>query len=83
MSVLLAGYAGEVPEKVRAIIERSSARVMQMIELISNIMDLSRLEAGQLVSEMKETSLEPPIKNALEVVAGEAEQKKITLNHQG
>ena len=82
MSVLLAGYAGEVPEKVRTIIERSSARVMQMIELISNVMDLSRLEAGQLVSEMKESSLEPAIKNALEVVAVEAEQKKIILKQE-
>ena len=82
MSVLLAGYAGEVTDKVRNIIERSSARVMQMIELISNIMDLSGLEAGQLVSEMKEASLEPGIKNSLEVVAGEADQKGITLKQE-
>lgn len=82
MAVLLAGYAGEVPDKVRNIIERSSARVMQMIELISNIMDLSRLEAGQLVSDMKEASLEPVIKNSLEVVAGEADQKGITLKQE-
>ncbi len=79
MAVVLEGYAGEIPDKVLKILKRSSTRVMQMIELISNIMDLSRLEAGQLISELKETSMESVIKNSLEVVAVEAQQKEIAL----
>ncbi len=79
MAVVLEGYAGEIPDKVLKILKRSSTRVMQMIELISNIMDLSRLEAGQLMGELKETSMESVIKNSLEVVAVEAQQKEIAL----
>jgi signal transduction histidine kinase len=82
MAVLLGGYAGELPENVRNIIERSSLRAMQMIELISDIMDVSRLEARQLIWEMKETHLEPVIKDSLEVVASEAAQKGIELKQQ-
>jgi len=79
MAVVLEGYAGEIPDKVLKILKRSSTRVMQMIELISNIMDLSRLEAGQLMSELRETGMESVIKNSLEVVAVEAQQKEIAL----
>ncbi|MBU2009621.1 MAG: GAF domain-containing sensor histidine kinase [Chloroflexi bacterium] len=79
MGVVLEGYAGEIPDKVLKILKRSSTRVMQMIELISNIMDLSRLEAGQLMDELKETDMESVIKNSLEVVAVEAQQKEIAL----
>jgi len=82
MSVLLGGYAGELPEKARNIIMRSSLRTMQMIELISDIMDVSRLEAGRLIGEMKETHLEPVIKNSLDVVVSEAAQKRIEIKQQ-
>lgn len=82
MAVLLEGYAGELPPESRKIVERSSVRALEMIELISDIMDVSRLEAGQLIREMKETPLEPVIKSSLEVVASQAAQKGIDIKQE-
>lgn len=82
MAVLLDSYAGELPGRIRNIVERSSIRLLQMIDLISDIMDVSRLEAGQLIQELKETPLEPVIKNSLEIVTNEAERKRIELKQE-
>ncbi|MCL0039091.1 hypothetical protein M1O16_04000 [Dehalococcoidia bacterium] len=38
-------------------IERSSVRIDGLLELISDLLDISRIEMGQVVQEMKEVSL--------------------------
>ncbi|MCL0104403.1 GAF domain-containing protein [Dehalococcoidia bacterium] len=55
--VMLGGYSGELDEKQRQMIERSSVRIDGLLELISDLLDISRIEMGQVVQEMKEVSL--------------------------
>jgi len=62
--VILGGYAGEVTDKQRMMLLRSSERIQGLVNLIDDILDLSRLHAGciekELVSltELAETSIE-------------------------
>jgi len=57
LSVILGGFAGELNEKQRHMMERSSQRIAELLKLISDLLDIPRIEMGQLVQEMKETSL--------------------------
>ncbi|MBL7209609.1 MAG: GAF domain-containing protein [Dehalococcoidia bacterium] len=57
LSAMLGGYVGEMNEKQKHMMERSSQRIADLIRLISDMLDIPRIEMGQLVPEMKEVSL--------------------------
>ena len=57
IGVMLGGYTGELNEKQKNMLERSSHRIMELLNLISDLLDIPRIETGQLVEEMKEISL--------------------------
>ncbi|MFO8010040.1 MAG: GAF domain-containing sensor histidine kinase [Dehalococcoidia bacterium] len=77
--VMLGGYAGELNDKHRQMIERSSTRIDELLELISDLLDISRIETGQTVQEMKEVSLVELCRNPVEDAQRLAEHKKIRL----
>jgi len=78
-SVLLGGYAGELNEKQRQMIERSSLRIHGLLKLISDLLDLSRIEMGQITQEMEQISLAKILEGSLEEVHGLTNGKDITL----
>jgi signal transduction histidine kinase len=78
--VMLGGFAGEISEKQKGMLERSSRRITELLTLISDLLDIPRIEAGQIVQEMKEISLRQVIKNALEGQRGLAKEKGVKLN---
>ena len=49
--VMLDGYAGEISEKQRNMMLRSSERIKELLNLINNILDISRIETRQLEME--------------------------------
>ena len=54
---MLGGFVGELNEKQKHMMERSSQRITELLKLISDLLDIPRIEMNQLVQEMKETSL--------------------------
>lgn len=62
--VILGGYAGEVTDKQRTMLLRSSERIQGLVNLIDDILDLSRLHANWiekesvLLTEIAEVSIE-------------------------
>ncbi|MFO8102020.1 MAG: GAF domain-containing sensor histidine kinase [Dehalococcoidia bacterium] len=54
--VMLGGYAGELNDKHRQMIERSSERIDGLLELISDLLDISRIETGQITKEFEAIS---------------------------
>ena len=77
--VMLGGYIGEISEKHRELIEKSEARLEGLQELISDLLDISRIETGQIVQEMEEISLSELAGAPVEDAIGLAEQKGIEL----
>lgn len=77
--VLLGGFAGELVPKQRQIIERSNLRVIGLLELISDLLDICRIEAGQIVGEMKEVSLVQIVESLVEEARGITEEKGVKL----
>ncbi len=79
-SIMLGGYTGELSEKHRDLIEKSSVRVDGLLELISDLLDISRIESGQIVQEMQRVSIAELAGAPVEDATGMADQKGIELN---
>lgn len=79
LKVMLRGTPGPLTEKQRRWLERSIDRLEGMLELISDLLDVSRLEAGQMDMEMEPTELIPVLSNCVETARGLASQKGIII----
>ena len=52
------GIYGELPEKTMAVLKRLESNGRHLLGLINDVLDLSKIEAGQLVLELTDYSLE-------------------------
>jgi len=77
--VMLGGFAGEISDKQKNMLERSTRRITGLLTLISDLLDIPRIETGQIVQEMKEISLRQAIKNSIEGQRDLAKEKGIKL----
>jgi signal transduction histidine kinase len=76
---LLAGYGGSLNDKGKHMLERSSLRITELLNLISDLLDIPRIETGQLVSEMKEVSLREVISSCIDNNSSSAAKKGLGL----
>ena len=77
--VILGGFAGEVALKQKSMLERSSRRINELLSLISDLLDIPRIENGQIVQEMKWISMHDVVKHSCDVLRGSAKEKGISL----
>jgi signal transduction histidine kinase len=77
--VMLGGFAGQISEKQKNMLERSSHRITELLGLISDLLDIPRIETGQIVQELKEVSLDQVILTSTESQRNLAEGKGIKL----
>jgi signal transduction histidine kinase len=80
LAVMMNGYVGELNEKQKHMMERSSQRINELLQLISDLLDIPRIEMGQLVSEMEELSMQDVIQSFVEEGQSLAGQKGITFS---
>lgn len=77
--VILGGFAGKISEKQKNMMERSSHRITELLALISDLLDIPRIETGQIVQEMKEISLLQVIKDSIESERHLAEENGVRI----
>jgi signal transduction histidine kinase len=77
--VMLGGYSGELTDKQKNMLERSSRRINELLNLISDLLDIPRIETGQIVQETKEISLREVIKHSLNDLRNSAKEKGVKL----
>ena len=77
--VMLGGFSGELNDKQKHMLQRSSQRVSELLELISDLLDIPRIEAGRIADEMVDVSLVQVIKRALDDLQSSAKQKEVKL----
>lgn len=78
-SMILGGYVGDVSDTIRPMIERSSIRIDGLLKLIGDLLDISRIEMGQMAEEMENVSISQVIEAPLQDSHRLAEEKSITL----
>ena len=77
--VMLGGFSGELTEKQRNMLERSTKRINELLNLISDLLDIPRIETGSIVQEMKEVSLRQVIKECTDEQRNLAKEKGVKL----
>jgi len=79
LQVMLGGFVGEMAEKQRHMVERSSKRITELLELINDLLDVSRIEGGQIVKEVEDVTLSKVVEDSIGNVRALAREKKIKL----
>lgn len=77
--VMVGGYSGDLNDKQRHMLERSSKRIAELLNLISDLLDIPRIETGQIIPEMKEVSLRQAVRNCLPEQREVAKEKGLRL----
>jgi signal transduction histidine kinase len=75
--VMLGGYAGDLTEKQRDMLVRCGERIKGLLELIDSVLDLSRLESGDMEKSLG--SLVPIAEVCIENIRPQAASKGIHL----
>jgi len=70
---------GEVPAKIREVMERVDKSGRHLLGLINDVLDLSKIEAGQLVLALNDYSLKEVVHAVVTAVEGLAAEKKLPL----
>jgi two-component system sensor histidine kinase BarA len=78
--MLLEGIAGELNEEQREYVRTVMEKGDQLLVLITGILDISRMEAGQMKFEKAPFELDEVVGVALSTVAPNARRKKINLS---
>ncbi len=79
ISYILDGYTGQITEGQKDLLDRGVRRIDSLLTLITDLLDIPRIETGQIKREMREISLNEVVKRSLEGLDSLAEQKGLTL----
>lgn len=79
IGVLLGGYTGELNEKQKNVLQRCSIRLSGLLKLITDLLDIPRIERGQIADEMSDVSLVPLIQESIQDQRSLAESKGLEL----
>jgi two-component system, OmpR family, phosphate regulon sensor histidine kinase PhoR len=82
IKIILDGLAGEVTPKQREILERASGKVNNLVELVSELLDLARIEAGMVGRQMEDLLLSEMLEEQVSFHKAGAQQKNITITLQ-
>jgi len=80
LSLLLRGAAGAVSEKVRELLEIALRNLDRLIRLVDDLLDLSRIESGRVVTKLVPISVEEAAVRAVDAVAGFAQEREVRLD---
>jgi signal transduction histidine kinase len=77
--LILDNIYGDVPEKIREVLERLEQNGRHLLGLINDVLDLSKIEAGQLTLALNEYSMEEVVQTVFTSVEALAAEKKLKL----
>jgi signal transduction histidine kinase len=77
--LILDNIYGEMPEKARAVLERLQSNGRHLLGLINDVLDLSKIEAGQLTLSLHDYSLTDLVHGVVSAVEPLAAEKRLTF----
>ncbi|MBW2062560.1 MAG: response regulator [Deltaproteobacteria bacterium] len=80
VSVMLEGMCGPLEDKQREYLTKSTKKIDGLLELIQDLLDMARLEAGMTVQHQVPLDLEPLIQSMIDIMDVRAKGKGITFN---
>jgi two-component system phosphate regulon sensor histidine kinase PhoR len=80
-SVLLEGLAGPLKEKQQDFVDRGIKKIDALLELINDLLDIAKIEAGQYVQRRLPTDISKIVEEIVSLMGPRAEEQGITLTH--
>jgi signal transduction histidine kinase len=77
--LILDAIYGEVPSKMRGVLERVQSNGKHLLGLINDVLDLSKIEAGQLTLSVADYSIKEVVHSVFAAVESLAQEKKLAL----
>jgi signal transduction histidine kinase/signal transduction protein with GAF and PtsI domain len=77
--LILDSIYGDVPEKARGVLDRIQRNGRHLLGLINEVLDLSKIEAGQLVLSLADYSLKNVVETVFTAVEQLAKEKKLAF----
>ena len=77
--VILGGFAGEVHNKQKEMLKEASGRIDELIKFINNWLNMTRIEAGNLVGKFRPVTLSSVVSQTVELMRPAAEARKVML----
>ena len=79
LRVSLVRFSGEFTDKQRDMLERISQRINDLLNLISDLLDIPHIETAQMIREIKVISLREVVKRSIDDLRNSAKEKGIKL----
>jgi signal transduction histidine kinase len=77
--LILDNIYGEVPEKAQAVLKRVESNGRHLLGLINDVLDLSKIEAGQLALSLTDYSMKDVLYSVYSAVEPLASEKRLAL----
>jgi len=77
--VILEGFAGEVASKQKEMIKEASKRIDELLKLVNDWLNMSRIEDDNLVEKFEPVALPAVLSETIELLKPLAEVRKVTL----
>jgi signal transduction histidine kinase len=77
--LILDNIYGEAPEKMRAVLERVQSNGKHLLSLINDVLDLSKIEAGQLKLSLNDYSITDMVHGVYAAVESLAKSKRLAF----
>ena len=80
LKIILDGLAGEVTDKQREILERASDKMLNLNNLVTELLDLSRIESGLVAHEKEKVDLTALLQDQVAFHTPYGEEKGISIS---
>ena len=77
LGLIKGGIVGQISNEAKAMIEIAYANTERLVRLVSDILDIEKIESGKLVFDMQPIALMPLVEQAVEANRAYGEQYKI------
>jgi len=78
--VLRDGLAGDINAKGQNLVERMLVRTRELLQLIKNLLDLSRIEMGVPIQNMESIGIRALVEEVIEMIRPQAEKRGQTIS---
>jgi signal transduction histidine kinase len=78
-NVLLEGLAGPLQEKQQEFLKKGVKKIDQLLELINDLLDIAKIEAGKHIQRQVPTDIEQVIKDTLSLMEPRAQEQGVAL----
>ena len=79
LGVILAGFAGDVADKQRQMVEKASQYIDELLHLVDDWLDMSRIEAGNLTAQFERVPIAAILSESVELLRPLAEAREVDL----